>query len=79
METETGTDYRFVADDGGVFTFGTSGFFGSLGSVPPSHLVVGIAPAAADQGYTILDSAGGIYPFGDASNFGSISGAVTLP
>ena len=78
IETETGTGYRFIADDGGVFTFGTSSFFGSLGSAS-SHPVVGIASFAADQGYTILDSAGGIYPFGNASDFGSISGAVTVP
>ena len=79
METVIGAGYRFVANDGGVFTFGASTFFGSLGSTPPSRPVVGIAPTDADQGYTILDSAGGIYPFGNASNFGSIYGAVTLP
>jgi hypothetical protein len=79
VESEIGTGYRFVASDGGVFPFGTSTFLGSLGNMPPSHVVVGIAPSAGDQGYTILDSAGGIDPFGNAGNFGSILGAVTLP
>jgi hypothetical protein len=29
--TPDGTGYWFVASDGGVFNYGTAGFFGSLG------------------------------------------------
>jgi hypothetical protein len=40
-----GSGYLMVASDGGIFDFsGASGFYGSLGSTPPSSPIVGVAP-----------------------------------
>ena len=46
----------------GVFSFGTSGYLGSLGGPGKRLIFVAIAPAKADGGYTLLDSAGGNLP-----------------
>ncbi|MHB1710443.1 MAG: hypothetical protein ACYCV7_03440 [Acidimicrobiales bacterium] len=41
-ETADGSGYRFVASDGGVFSF-SAPFFGSLGGRPLNRPVVGMA------------------------------------
>jgi hypothetical protein len=41
--TPTGRGYWFVASDGGLFSFGDTRFFGSLGSRPLPAPVVGLA------------------------------------
>ncbi len=36
--------YLMVAEDGGIFSFGDASFHGSLGSNPPPHPVIAVAP-----------------------------------
>ncbi len=42
--TGAGTGYWLGASDGGIFTYGGAGFFGSAGSLPPNKPIVGMAP-----------------------------------
>ena len=45
--TATGSGYRFIAADGGVFTYGTSGFYGTpVFASPPAPAPVTPAPDA---------------------------------
>jgi hypothetical protein len=39
----SGQGYWLVASDGGIFSFGDAGFRGSLGGLPLSQRVVGMA------------------------------------
>ncbi|HEX3565125.1 MAG TPA: Ig-like domain-containing protein, partial [Acidimicrobiales bacterium] len=66
--------YWLVASDGGVFSFGTAGFFGSEGSKHLNAPVVGMASTADDNGYWLVASDGGVFSFGDAGFFGSKGG-----
>jgi hypothetical protein len=63
--------YWMVASDGGIFTFGNAGFFGSEGGHPLNKPVVGMASTPDGQGYWLVASDGGIFTFGDAGFFGS--------
>ena len=75
--TPHGPGYRFVAADGGIFSFGDAQFFGSAGATKLNKPIVGMAarrPAAA-TGWSRSD--GGIFSFGDATFFGS-TGAIHL-
>jgi Peptidase A4 family/Putative Ig domain len=72
-----GGGYWEVASDGGVFAFGTAGYFGSTGAIKLNRPIVGMAPTADGQGYWLVASDGGIFAFGDAGFFGS-TGAMTL-
>ena len=69
--------YWLVAGDGGVFTFGTAGFFGSARTARPRRPVVGMAPSPSGRGYWLVASDGGVFSFGDAEFYGSTS-ALTL-
>jgi hypothetical protein len=66
--------YWLVAADGGVFSFGTAGFYGSLGGSHLSAPIVGMAPGPGDQGYWLVGADGGVFAFGDAPYFGSLPG-----
>ena len=66
--------YWLVASDGGIFTFGTAGFFGSTGGHALDQPVVGMAPTPTGQGYWLVAADGGIFTFGDAGFFGSHGG-----
>ena len=68
------SSYWLVASDGGVFTFGNAGFFGSAGSLPLVRPVVGMAPTASKGGYWLVASDGGIFSYGDADFHGSMGG-----
>src|SRR5205814_2099364 len=59
--TVTGTQhgYWLVASDGGVFSFGDAGWFGSTGAMHLNKPIVGIAPAATGKGYWLFAGAGG--------------------
>jgi hypothetical protein len=46
-----------VPTDGGVFTFGNAGFYGSLGG-STGHDVVGLFPTGGGSGYTEVDADG---------------------
>ena len=67
--------YWLVASDGGIFSFGDAGFYGSTGQHPsqPAHRGHGRRPRAA-TGYWLVAADGGIFSFGDADFYGSTGG-----
>jgi len=69
--------YWEVASDGGVFAFGSAGFFGSTGALRLARPVVGMASTPDHGGYWLVASDGGVFAFGDAGFFGS-TGALHL-
>jgi hypothetical protein len=71
--------YRFVAADGGIFSFGGLGFKGSVpGAGVVTEEVVGMAPDLDSGGYWVASSDGGLFSF--AAPFkGSASGHITAP
>ena len=68
------SSYWMVASDGGIFTFGNAGFFGSAGGLPLVKPVVGMAPTRSKEGYWLVASDGGIFSYGDAQFYGSMGG-----
>jgi hypothetical protein len=78
--------YWLVASDGGIFTFGDAGFFGSVpgmglspaGSTDTGRTlnapIVGMVPSLDGGGYFMVGSDGGIFTFGDAKFEGSCPG-----
>jgi hypothetical protein len=70
----SGQGYWEVASDGGVFTFGTATFYGSMGGTPLVAPVVGIAATPDQGGYWEVASDGGVFAFGDAQFHGSMGG-----
>jgi hypothetical protein len=66
-----GVGYWMVASDGGVFTFGDAGFFGSTGALHLNAPIVGMAATPDGGGYWLVASDGGIFSFGDATFYGS--------
>ena len=73
---ETG-GYDLVAADGGIFSFGDAGFFGSTGSLTLNQPIVGMATTPDGKGYWLVAADGGVFAFGDAGFFGS-TGSLTL-
>ncbi len=69
--------YWQVAADGGVFTFGSAGFYGSTGSMKLNEPVVGMAATPDHRGYWLVASDGGVFAFGDAGFYGS-TGSIRL-
>ena len=59
--------YWEVARDGGVFAFGTAGFYGSLAGVTLSAPIQGMATTFDGAGYWLVGQDGAIYAFGDAA------------
>jgi hypothetical protein len=81
--TSDGNGYWLVGADGGVFTAGDAGYFGSLPgeNIKPNQPVSGIAtppPGASNhgQGYWLGAQDGGIWNFGQTGFYGS---AVSPP
>ncbi len=68
--------YDMVASDGGIFTFGDAGFYGSMGATPLNAPVVGMAADPSTGGYWLVASDGGIFSF-NAPFLGSM-GATPL-
>ena len=66
-----GLGYWQVASDGGVFAYGTAGFYGSMGGMHLNQPVVGMAPSVDGRGYWLVASDGGVFAFGDAPFEGS--------
>src|ERR1700694_4491033 len=64
--------YWLVASDGGIFAFGSAGFFGSTGSLQLNQPINGMAATPSDGGYWLGASYGGIFAFGDARLFCSL-------
>ena len=69
--------YWMTASDGGIFSFGNAGFYGSMGGTVLNKPVVGMAATPDGKGYWLVASDGGIFSFGDAGFYGS-TGAMTL-
>jgi Pro-kumamolisin, activation domain/IPT/TIG domain len=63
--------YWTVASDGGIFSFGQMGFYGSMGNKRLAKPIVGMAPTPSSKGYWEVASDGGIFAFGDAGFYGS--------
>jgi hypothetical protein len=78
--------YWLVASDGGVFSFGDAGFFGSIpglgyapaGTAGPGKKlnapIVGMVPSPDGGGYFMVASDGGVFAFGGAKFEGSCPG-----
>src|SRR5205807_3046995 len=69
-----GNGYWLVAADGGVFTFGSAHYYGSLGGQHLNSPITGIVPTADAHGYWLVAKDGGVFNFGNAPFIGSISG-----
>ena len=69
--------YLMFASDGGIFSFGGAGFYGSMGEQALGQPVVGAASTPDHRGYWLVASDGGIFAFGDAHFYGS-TGGITL-
>jgi peptidoglycan/xylan/chitin deacetylase (PgdA/CDA1 family) len=66
--------YWEVASDGGIFSFGTAAFHGSMGGQPLNEPIVGMAATPDGNGYWEVASDGGIFSFGTAAFHGSMGG-----
>ena len=69
--TPDGGGYWLVAADGGVFSFGSAQFLGSMGGQPLNQQIVDIAVTRDGDGYWLVASDGGVFAFGDAQFRGS--------
>jgi hypothetical protein len=63
-----------VASDGGIFTKGDAGYYGSTGNIRLNKPIVGMARTPSGKGYWLVASDGGIFSFGDAQFYGSTGG-----
>jgi peptidoglycan/xylan/chitin deacetylase (PgdA/CDA1 family) len=73
----TSAGYWLVGSDGGIFTSGGAGFYGSTGAMHLNQSIVAMAPTPSGQGYWLVASDGGIFTFGNARYHGS-TGAMHL-
>jgi hypothetical protein len=69
-----GKGYWVASSDGGVFAFGTAGFYGSMGGKPLNKPIVGITATPDGKGYWEVAADGGIFAYGTAGYFGSMGG-----
>jgi predicted lipoprotein with Yx(FWY)xxD motif len=74
VTTPDGRGYWMATANGGVFTFGDAGFFGSAGNVHLAAPIVGLAATPDGRGYWLVASDGGVFSYGDAGFFGSAGG-----
>jgi hypothetical protein len=77
-DTPDGGGYWLVASDGGVFTYGDAGFYGSAGDIPLARPITGMASTPDGRGYWLVASDGGVFTYGDAGFYGS-TGGIPLP
>jgi hypothetical protein len=70
--------FRLFSGDGGVFTFGQAGYYGSAKGKTVSR-VISMAATPDNRGYWLAANDGEVFAFGDAHNYGSISGRSRLP
>ncbi|HVA42111.1 MAG TPA: lipase family protein [Acidimicrobiales bacterium] len=66
--------YWETASGGGVFSFGSSGFHGSMAGRALNAPIVGMAATPDGGGYWLVASDGGVFSFGDARFYGSTGG-----
>ncbi|CAG4910146.1 unnamed protein product, partial [Acidithrix sp. C25] len=69
--------YYIAANDGGVFTYGSANFYGSLANTHLNKPIVGITSTPDGKGYWLVASDGGVFSFGGATFYGS-TGNMTL-
>jgi hypothetical protein len=69
--------YLMAASDGGVFTHGSSIFYGSEGALKLAKPIVTMAATPTKQGYWLFAADGGVFTHGDAKFYGS-EGALKL-
>ena len=69
--------YWLASADGGVYSQGNAGFYGSLGALHLQGPVVAMAATPDGGGYWLAALDGGVFAFGDAAFYGSM-GAVPL-
>jgi hypothetical protein len=74
-----GHGYWLVGSDGGVFSFGSAAFYGSMGATPLQRPVVGVVATRNHGGYWFDGSDGGVFSFGDTQFYGSIPGLGLHP
>ncbi|MEW6471593.1 MAG: hypothetical protein AB1679_04935 [Actinomycetota bacterium] len=55
--------FWLLGRDGGVFSFGTAQFFGSIGNIPLNKQIVGMAAEPDGSGYWFVASDGGIFAY----------------
>jgi hypothetical protein len=72
--TPDGKGYWIVGIDGGVFSFGDAGFYGSMGGKPLNAPAVGVTRTNDGRGYWLVALDGGVFSFGDAGFYGSMGG-----
>ena len=72
--TPSGGGHWVVKPDGGVFTFGDAGFYGSAAGVHLAAPVVAITATVDGKGYWLASADGGVFTFGNAGFFGSAAG-----
>jgi hypothetical protein len=70
--TPDGHGYWLVAVDGGIFTFGNAGFFGSTGGIGLDRGVPAMAARPDGTGYWLATSDGTVFNFGRAQFYGSV-------
>jgi predicted GH43/DUF377 family glycosyl hydrolase len=68
--------YWQVGSDGGIFTSGSAGFYGSAGGIHLNQPIVGMASTPDGKGYWMVASDGGIFNYGDAPFYGSMGHQV---
>ena len=66
--TPDGKGYWLVASDGGVFSYGDAGFYGSTGSLKLNKPIVGITATPDGKGYWLTAADGGVFNYGDATS-----------
>jgi hypothetical protein len=66
--------YWLAGADGGIFTFGDAGFYGSAGGIRLNAPIVGMAATPDGKGYWLTAVDGGVFAFGDAGFYGSMGG-----
>ena len=55
--------FWLLGRDGGVFSFGTAKFYGSIGNIPLNKQIVGMAAKPDGSGYWFVGSDGGIFAY----------------
>lgn len=70
----SGSGYWILGNDGGVFSYGSAKFYGSMGGQPLNKPIVGMASMPDGKGYYLVASDGGIFSFGSAQFRGSMGG-----
>ena len=68
--------YWLLAADGGLFSFGDAGFFGSLPGSKIASPAVAMRPTRTGGGYLIVAATGAVVNYGDAPVLGSVADVV---